>query len=124
MGADSFADINETALSAIRQLGVTHVWLTGCLRQATLTDHSMIDLPPDDPDVIKKMAGSFYAIRDYFDVCPDYATNPAGRLAELESLVRRIHAAEMKVLIDFVANQVARGYQSVIKPELNFGEGD
>src|SRR5215472_7414768 len=36
-GCSRFADITETALQALKDLGVTHVWLTGCLRQATLT---------------------------------------------------------------------------------------
>ena len=123
-GCGRFEDINATAMSAIRQLGATHIWLTGCLRQATLTDYSTIGLPPDDPDVVKGIAGSFYAVRDYFDVCPDYAASLPGRLAEFDSLVGRIHAAGLKALIDFVANHVARGYQSVVKPELSFGEGD
>src|SRR5262249_53364594 len=105
-------------------LGVTHIWLTGCLRQATLTDYPDLDLPADDPDVVKGIAGSFYAIRDYFDVCPDYAVQPARRLAEFQALVERIHEVGMTVLLDFVPNHVARGYHSVIKPELDFGTGD
>src|SRR6516164_11423456 len=32
-GCSKFADITETALQALKDLGVTHVWLTGCLRQ-------------------------------------------------------------------------------------------
>lgn len=123
-GCGRFEDINTAALSSLRQLGVTHIWLTGCLRQATLTDYSAIGIPPDDPNVVKGIAGSFYAVSDYFDVCPDYAINPAHRLAEFDSLIRRIHAAGMQVLIDFVPNHVARGYRSVVKPELDFGVGD
>jgi hypothetical protein len=34
-GCGKFADITETALQALKDLGVTHAWLTGCLRQAT-----------------------------------------------------------------------------------------
>jgi glycosidase len=123
-GCGRFADITTTALGALQSLGVTHLWLTGCLRQATLTDYPALGLPADDPDVVKGIAGSFYAIRDAFDVCPDYAANPASRLAEFEALVNRVHQAGMKVLIDFVPNHVARGYHSVNKPELDFGTGD
>jgi glycosidase len=123
-GAGRFADVNAAALTSIRDLGATHVWLTGCVRQATLTDHSAIGLPPDKPDVVKGIAGSFYAVRDCFDVCPDYAVDPANRLAEFDALVERAHAAGLKVLIDFVPNHVARGYRSVVRPDLNFGDGD
>jgi neopullulanase len=123
-GCGKFADINDAALRGIKELGSTHIWLTGVLRQATLTDYSSIGLPADDPDVVKGRAGSFYAIRDYFDVCPDYAARPAQRMAEFEELLQRIHAAGLEVLIDFVPNHVARGYHSIVRPELNFGRAD
>ena len=123
-GSGRFVDINETAVAELRALGITHVWLTGVLRQATLTDYSAIGLPPDDPDTVKGRAGSFYAIRDYFDVCPDYAVDPVQRMAEFEALVARLHAGGLKVLIDIVPNHVARCYHSVSRPDLNFGDGD
>jgi len=123
-GCGRFADINSAALSAIKGLGATFVWLTGCLRQATLTDYTALGLPPDDPDVVKGIAGSMYAVRDYFDVSPDYAIDPAHRLDEFDALVTRVHAAGMKVMIDLVPNHVARGYHSVVKPPLDFGTGD
>jgi glycosidase len=123
-GCGRFADVNDAAIDAIKRLGATHIWLTGCLRHATLTDYSSIGLPADDPNVMKGIAGSFYAVRDYFDVSPDYSADPAQRMAEFEALVERIHRAGMKVLIDFVPNHVARGYASVVRPELDFGRGD
>jgi glycosidase len=123
-GCGRFADITAGALASLKAFGATHLWLTGCLRQATLTDYSALGMPPDEPDVVKGIAGSLYAVRDYFDVCPDYATNPATRMAEFEALVQRIHQAGMKVLIDFVPNHVARGYHSVVHPQLDFGLGD
>ena len=123
-GCGRFADVNAAALQSLRELGATHVWLTGCLRQATLTDHSAVGLPSDDPDVVKGIAGSFYAVRDCFDVSPDYAVDPAARLAEFEAMVGRVHAAGMRALIDFVPNHVARGYRSVVRQDLNFGDGD
>ena len=123
-GSGKFADINGAAIRELRQLGITHVWLTGCLRQATLTDYGAIGLPPDDPDTVKGRAGSFYAIRDYFDVSPDYAIDPTKRLEEFEALVGRLHEGGLKVLIDFVPNHVARCYHSVVRPDLNFGDGD
>jgi glycosidase len=123
-GCGKFADITETALQALKDLGVTHVWLTGCLRQATLTSYPEVGLPSDDPDVVKGRAGSLFAVRDYFDVCPDYARHPTNRLDEFFALVHRVHRAGLKALLDFVPNHVARGYHSVVKPELDFGTGD
>lgn len=123
-GVGRFEDIDEAALDGLVELGVTHVWLTGVLRQATLTDWSSIGLPPDDPDVVKGRAGSFYAIRDYYDTSPDYAVEPERRLDELVSLIDRIHDAGLQVLIDLVPNHVARGYASVVHPERDFGLGD
>jgi glycosidase len=123
-GCGRFADISTAALASLKALGITHLWLTGCLRQATLTDYAAYGMPADDPDVVKGVAGSMYAVRDYFDVCPDYAVNPATRMAEFEALVQRIHQAGMKVLLDLVPNHVARGYHSVVKPQQDFGLGD
>ncbi len=123
-GCGKFNDITSAAIDSLRQLGITHIWLTGCLRQATLTAYPQLGLPADDPDIVKGRAGSFYAVRDYFDVCPDYAKDPAARIDEFEALVTRIHAAGLKVLIDFVPNHVGRSYSSAIRPDLNFGVGD
>lgn len=123
-GCGKFADVNERAISSLKELGATHVWLTGCLRQATLTAYPELGLPADDPDIVKGRAGSFYAVRDYFDVCPDYANEPANRLAEFRALVDRIHNAGLKVLIDFVPNHVARSYESIVRRDLNFGDDD
>ena len=56
-GVGKFADINDAALSSLRAMGFTHLWLTGVLRQATATDYSAIGLPADDPDLLKGLAG-------------------------------------------------------------------
>ena len=125
-GCGKFADINDAALDSLAALGVTHLWLTGVVRQATLTDYASVDprLAADDPDIVKGRAGSPYAIRDYFDVSPDLAVDPANRMAEFEALLGRIHAHGMKALIDLVPNHVSRGYGSVVKPALDFGAND
>ena len=47
-GCGKFADINDAALKSLRDLGITHVWLTGVLQQATRTDYSAIGQPADD----------------------------------------------------------------------------
>lgn len=120
-GVGKFNDINNAALKSLREMGFTHLWLTGVLQQATGTDYSNIGQPADDPDLLKGIAGSPYAIKDYFDVCPDYAAKPEHRLEEFRSLLDRIHSHGMKALIDFVPNHVARSYDSDVKPALNFG---
>lgn len=123
-GVGKFSDLDARALRSLRDFGITHVWLLGVLRQATATDYSAIGLPADDADLLKGLAGSPYAVRDYFDVCPDYADDPAKRLDEFRALIGRMHCARLKVLIDFVPNHVARSHQSVVKPELSFGATD
>lgn len=120
-GVGKFADINDTALSSLRAMGVTHLWLTGVLRHATSTDYSAIGLPADDPDLLKGLAGSPFAVTDLFDVCPDLARDPAQRLAEFKALVQRIHSHGLLVIIDFIANHVARSYDSRLRPDHNFG---
>jgi len=123
-GVGKFSAMDDKALAEIKNMGFTHLWLTGVLQQATATDHSGAGEPPDDPDLLKGIAGSPYAVRDYFDVCPDYADDPAKRKEEFKALIDRIHAQGMRVIIDFVPNHVARGYASSVKPELSFGADD
>lgn len=121
-GCGKFADIDDACLEAIRSLGVTHIWLLGVLRQATLTDHP--GLPADSPAIVKGVAGCYFAIKDYFDVCPDYAVSVPDRLREFRDLIGRIHAHGMKAIIDLVPNHVARSYHSVVRPKLDFGLDD
>lgn len=123
-GVGKFNDINDAALASLRQLGFSHIWLTGVLQQATGSDDSAIGEPADDPDLLKGIAGSPYAIRDYFDVAPDYAVDARKRLAEFKVLLRRMHAHQLKALIDFVPNHVARSYHSDVRPEVDFGQND
>lgn len=125
-GVGKFSDFDKKALDGIKQLGVTHIWYTGVLHHATVTDYSEFGLPGDDPDVVKGRAGSPYAIKDYYNVNPDLANNPARRLQEFEALVERTHEQGMKVIIDIVPNHVARDYHSVSKPDgvQDFGAND
>ncbi|HEY3664104.1 MAG TPA: alpha-amylase family glycosyl hydrolase, partial [Chthoniobacterales bacterium] len=123
-GVGKFNDINDAALTSLKELGFSHIWLTGVLQQATGTDHAEIGQPADDPDLLKGIAGSPYAIKDYFDVSPDYAVEPENRLAEFKSLLQRLHAHKLKAVIDFIPNHVARCYHSDIRPEIDFGAND
>lgn len=115
-GVGKFNDITGVALRSIKDLGVTHVWYTGVIEHAVLTDYSKYGIAPDDADVVKGRAGSPYAIKDYYDVNPDLAVNVPDRMKEFEQLVERTHSNGLKVLIDFVPNHVARAYKSDAKP--------
>src|SRR5690606_11470054 len=115
-GVGKFEDINDQALVALKEMGITHVWYTGVIEHAVLTDYTAYGIPLDDADVVKGRAGSPYAIKDYYDVNPDLAVNVPDRMKEFEALVDRTHAHGLKVLIDFVPNHVARAYKSDAKP--------
>lgn len=125
-GVGKFNDITGTALARLVELGITHVWYTGIIEHAVLTDYTEFGIPLDDADVVKGRAGSPYAIKDYYDVDPDLAVDVRNRMREFEALVERTHAAGLKVLIDFVPNHVARGYHSEAGPEgvKDLGEDD
>lgn len=125
-GCGKFNDINENAINALKELGITHIWLTGVLRHAKLTDYSQFGIPTSHPAVVKGRAGSPYAITDYYDVDPDLSIDVPNRLIEFEQLIQRIHSAGLKVIIDFVPNHLAREYKSIAKPAgvLDFGEND
>ncbi|MFW5851397.1 MAG: alpha-amylase family glycosyl hydrolase [Bacteroidota bacterium] len=125
-GCTKFNDITSDALHEIKKLGITHVWFTGIIRHATCTDYSKHKMPADNPHIIKGRAGSPYAIKDYFDVHPDYAVNVSKRMEEFEQLLKRTHDAGLQVLIDFVPNHVSRTYESLKRPAgiQNLGEFD
>ena len=116
-GVGKFSDFSNKALAEIRALGVTHIWYTGVPHHALVTDYSVYDIPGDDPDVVKGRAGSPYAVKDYYNVNPDLADDPARRLEEFEALIERSHKAGMKLIIDIVPNHVARNYVGASTPE-------
>ncbi len=125
-GVGKFDDINKKALVELKNMGFTHIWYTGVLEHALLTDYTNQGLPLDDADVVKGRAGSPYAIKDYYDVNPDLANNIKLRKEEFQSLVKRTHQNDLKVIIDFVPNHVARSYHSDAKPDnvIDLGEND
>ena len=121
-GCGKFEDINDAALLSLRDLGISHLWLTGVLEQASGTAYAC--RPADDANLLKGIAGSPYAIRDYFDVSPDYARNPENRLDEFRALLTRCEAYGFKTIIDFVPNHVARSYRSDVIEEEDLGLDD
>ena len=125
-GCGKLSDFTPEVLKRIKDFGFTHIWYTGVLEHATQTDYTTYGIAKDHPAVVKGKAGSPYAIKDYYDICPDLASVPEKRMKEFEALVRRTHKAGLKMLIDFVPNHVARSYHSDAKPARvkDLGEGD
>ncbi|HEU0136030.1 MAG TPA: alpha-amylase family protein, partial [Flavobacterium sp.] len=125
-GVGKFNDFTDTALQEIKKLGVSHIWYTGVPHHAVITDYTNIGISKDDPDVVKGRAGSPYAVKDYYQVNPDLAVNPAKRMQEFEDLIKRTHANGLKLIIDIVPNHVARKYEGKNNPKKvsDFGAND
>lgn len=116
-GCGKMSDFTEVALRSIQQLGCNYIWYTGLLQQASATDYSQYGIPRQNPLVLKGVAGSPYAISDYYSVSCDLANDPAQRMEEFQALVDRTHRVGLKMIIDFVPNHVSRFYKSVTRPE-------
>lgn len=125
-GVGKFNDFTDAALQEIKKLGVTHILYTGALHHSVIADYSAVGISNDDPDVVNGRAGSPFAIKDYYQVHPDLAVNPAQRMSEFENLIKRSHKNGLKVLIDIVPNHVARNYQGKNNPKnvSDFGAND
>lgn len=125
-GSGKFNDITGTALDKLKDLGISHVWYTGVIEHATMTDYTSAGIKMDDPDVVKGRAGSPYAIKDYYDVDPDLAVSIPDRISEFDQLIKRTHDHGLKAIIDFVPNHVARHYVSDNEPKgvRDFGADD
>lgn len=120
-GCGTFEDISAGALRSISEMGFSHIWLTGILRHATQTDYCSIGLPSSHPATVKGMAGSPYAISDFFDLDPDLARNPRNRWESFSACRDRIHEAGLKLIVDFVPNHTARQYRSLYAEENGLG---
>ena len=107
-GCGKFSNIDRESLDYFKSLGITHLWLTGIVRHAT--GESTGGCTASSPDWVKGRAGSPYAITDYYDVNPYLADKPERRMEEFKELLKRVHNAGLKVIIDFVPNHVARDY--------------
>lgn len=121
-----FNDFTDKALQEIKDLGVTHIWYTGVPHHAVVRDYTKYGISNDDPDVVKGRAGSPYAVKDYYNVNPDLAVDPAKRLEEFEALIERTHKNGLKVVIDIVPNHIARRYEGKTNPKgvKDFGADD
>ena len=125
-GVGKFNDFTDKALTEIKNLGVTYIWYTGVPHHALVNNYTAIGISNDDPEVVKGRAGSPYAVKDYYNVNPDLAGNPAKRLEEFESLIARTHKNGLKLLIDIVPNHIARKYEGKSNPKgvRDFGADD
>ncbi|MBB4803364.1 glycosidase [Flavobacterium nitrogenifigens] len=125
-GVGKFNDFTDKALHEIKDLGVNYVWYTGVPHHALVNDYTAYGISNDDPEVVKGRAGSPYAVKDYYNVNPDLAVNPAKRLEEFEALIKRTHNAGLKVIIDIVPNHIARKYEGKSNPAgvRDFGADD
>ncbi len=115
-GCGKFTDFTEERLAEIKNSGYTHIWYTGVIEHATKTDYSAHKIAVDHPAIVKGRAGSPYAVKDYYDVDPDLATNVDKRMSEYEDLIARTRKAGLKIIMDFIPNHVARSYKSDAKP--------
>ncbi|MBY3788055.1 alpha-amylase [Photobacterium carnosum] len=125
-GVGKFSDFTDKALAEIKNIGVTHIWYTGVPHHALVGDYTQYGIVSDHPAVVKGRAGSPYAVKDYYNVNPDLAIEPAQRLNEFIALIERSHQHGLKVIIDIVPNHVAREYQGLTNPKLikDFGSND
>ena len=114
-GTGKMSDIDTNTLEYIKWIGCSHVWLTGMIRHSTQSTEE--GCMTSHPQFVKGKAGSPYAICDYYDVNPYLADNPANRIDEFKDLIKRIHDAGLKVIIDFVPNHVARDYGKIYPAE-------
>lgn len=125
-GATKFSDVSNVALEHLVDFGITHLYTTGIIEHATKEDFTFYGIPLDHTAIIKGNCGSPFAIKDYYDVNPFLADNPAERLEEFDQMVIRIHENKLKIILDFVPNHLARQYYSDKKPDgvIDFGHED
>ena len=115
-GVGKFNDFTDKALQEVKALGVTHIWYTGIPHHAVINDYTKYGISNDNPDIVKGRAGSPYAVKDYYNVNPDLAVDPAKRLDEFKELIHRTHSNGMKIIMDIVPNHVARQYEGKTNP--------
>lgn len=96
-----FASFDESTIQYLKDLSVTHVWLTGIPRHAS------------GKPFVKGAPGCPYSICDYFDINGYLAEKEENRIEEFKSLINRFHASGLKVLIDFVPNHVSPDYNEI-----------
>lgn len=126
-GSGTLDGITSEVIASIRDLGCNAIWLTGLLQHASRSDNPAYLAPKSHPSLVKGLAGSPYAIEDFFATDPDLHRRPDQSWQELEECLQRIQSVGMKVFIDFVPNHCARYYRSEYAQQAglrNLGEDD
>ena len=90
---------------ALRAMGVDALWL--------------MPVHPIGEEQRKGSLGSYYSVRDYTAVNPEFGT-----MADFDALVSRAHELGMKVLLDWVANHTARDARWVEEKPADWYERD
>lgn len=78
----------EARLGMLRELGVDIVWL--------MPIHPIGELER------KGTLGSYYAIRDYYDINPEFGT-----MADFDRFLAKAHSLGLRVILDYVANHTS-----------------
>jgi len=86
----------EQELPRLQKMGVNILWL--------------MPINPLGEKKRKGSLGSYYSVRDYLTVNPEYGT-----LQDFKELVRKAHELGMKVIIDWVANHTSWDNELIIK---------
>ena len=84
----TFAEL-KTRIPQLKELGVKIIWL--------------MPIYPIGEKERKGSLGSYYAVKDYMKVNPEYGT-----MADFKDLVKAFHDNGMKVILDWVANHTSR----------------
>lgn len=84
----------EASLPRIKELGVDILWF--------MPIHPIGEKKRKFPEGSKTSLGSYYSVRDYKGVNPEFGTE-----ADFKALVSKAHEMGLKVIIDWVANHTA-----------------
>ena len=95
----------EKHLPRLRELGIDAVWL--------------MPIHPIGETNRKGTLGSYYAVRDYCGVNPEFGT-----MADFDRFVSTAHGLGLKVLLDWVANHTARDARWVTERPADWYERD
>jgi len=95
----------EKELPRLKDLGIDILWLMPIFPIGEMNrkaDQTVLIEEIKDPAERKKYLGSYYATKDYLTVNPEYGT-----LDDFKSLVDKIHALGMHVILDIAINHTS-----------------